>query len=241
MSAQEVIEDGFTKPQTISSSLVCGQCKIVNVHPTASVSSMLKQHKNPNENKEIYICRYKLVRQTNYVLVPVSMSIKTAAPVNAPRELRERNDNVRYADEQDRYDSDDPLAPQHYEPLDMEVISSDTNDSNEENRRVTPIKLSVSRTPKTAKYASAIQGSPKVVQMDDDEEVSPNKRCRRHDGDDRIQLNKATETANKVRKNFNTSFGMHEDHDETIESDDGAGGVYTSMMCNFSLKMKISK
>lgn len=64
----ELIEDCL-KPKNISLNAICGKCTILKAHENDSVEEILRLNKT---SRMAYVCRYKLVKEGTYKLVPVS-------------------------------------------------------------------------------------------------------------------------------------------------------------------------
>lgn len=69
---KEVVESGL-KSIYIEPNLILCKCQVFYLRVTDSIASMLNSAKFVKRNsKEMYVCRYKLVRKTTYKLLPVS-------------------------------------------------------------------------------------------------------------------------------------------------------------------------
>lgn len=238
MSDQEVIEDGRNFDEQVPLTAVCGKCQIVNIPENESVSTALKKHKS-SENEKMYVCRYKLVKQTSYMLLPVRWTKqddqKTTSKTEKKNKTKSASRQKEIGNDVDEQDPNDPLADHHFELVDQSNQVSD----DERHRLVSPIKIvnnSVQKVNRAKDHRRSArkdiisdQRDRESVQNDEsnDEECSPSKRSKR----DEMNANYLTESPvepirqvtqiqrkSTVRKNLNTSFKDV----SLIEEDSGA-------------------
>lgn len=234
MNDQEVIEDGDNL-QSVPRKTILSKCTVINADRHDSAAATLRKHKETQENHDIYICRYKLIKQTTYVLMPVSWK---AEGIDERNELaRHRNvNNVQYADEQSEYAPDDPLADHHYELV--------KNNS----RRVTPIKIinnsvQKSKRPSPENYEKSHIG----IGDDDDEYTSPTKRSKQENEMNGNYLECSPKTTNtphsskkhNVRKNLNSSFTISPANVSDLNENISEATQYTAQLIG-DLRLKIS-
>lgn len=226
MHDQEVIEDAHGQVQTVHINQIVSKCSVINADPSDFHAATLKQHKETRENGDIYICRYKLIKQTTYVLMPVSWK---ADGIDERRELPRNKTlkNTQQLDEQSEYESDDPLADHHYEYIDNA------------DRLVSPFKI-IGNSVQKMKRSSP--------QKNDENDISPSKRSKRNIETNGNYLVESTPKSIKkphteqlkanVRKNLNTSFTNLTANDSDL-NDSSVPGTHYEATLNDGLRMKL--
>lgn len=239
MYYQEVIEDGDNL-QSVPINSIVSKCSVINADRCESAAAKLRKHKETRENHDIYICRYKLIKQTTYVLMPVSWKAEGIDERTELARHREVN-NVQCADEQNEYAPDDPLADHHYE-----LVAHDS-------RLVSPIKI-INKTVHKAKRPSPenYQRSNIGNGDDDDDSVytsSPSKRSKRENEMNGNYLQSSPKTTGTphsskkhgVRKNLNSSFTNSAANDSDANENMPDVPQYKAQLIDeFGIKLKIS-
>lgn len=221
----EVVENGVTSDNIDKKSILC-KCKVIPAYPRDPVVTILGTHQS--RKKEMYVCRFKLVKRTVYKLQPISW---TREELNSEDDI----DETCTEGETDGPDLSDVLRNIR---LSERKRERSENDENPSKLTVTPIKIlngdSVHKVKRSAKV--------------NDVEVSPTKRARRvveRNGNylrdsPKSSVDRKQSHNNKARKNLNTSFSEFDmDNDESAEETDSY--IVDTVDSDKSMKMKFRK
>lgn len=229
MSRSELVVDWDSPVKEVPLKSIASKCTVIERRATDNISTILKAHKETRENHDVYICRYRLVKQSSYVLLPIKWIACDAIEQRRTEVKKGQKNGIIYADEQITYESDDPLADHHFEAATTQLANMQL--------QVSPLKIlnqnSVQKIKRPAQQESAVKE--RTVNEDDDSKGSPNKRKR----NERNVLDSPVTTGTtpsrrqaSIRKNLNDSFLA--DDDATNNED-----VYKITKTD-DLKMKIS-
>lgn len=212
MNDQEIVEDEKTV-RSIANKCITNKCTVINVDHRECVATALnrQKHKETRENHDIYICRYKLIKQTTYILMPVSWKVGDIDERRERPRSREPK-NIQCTDEQSENAVDEPFAGNNNEPMNDE-------------RRVTPIKIINNSVQKMKRLSTPERSSPPkrsspsnnetaendYAGIDDGIDVSPTKRSKRENETSGNYLTASPATSRKMsvlsaRKNLEDSF-----------------------------------
>lgn len=227
--ANELIEDG-RKSNNIQLSTICGKCMVIKAHENDSVIEILETNQ---KYQMAYVCRYKLVKETIYKLVPVSWQ--------PGEEEGTMTDNENCTDNEDCPDMVSLSA------VIDELHLSLTSNKDDTALVVSPIKIvnnSVQKVRNRKKITPNKRTSPDADKHNED--VSPNKRNKLNhrtyhelaspDARNRKYNSPGGRSMEKVRKDLSESFS------QSPGPDDQQQAPYTSkIIAKDSLKMILSK
>ncbi|XP_055311116.1 origin recognition complex subunit 1 isoform X3 [Sitodiplosis mosellana] len=195
--SQELIED-VLESKNIDLSLICGKCMVFKAHENDSIADILQR--NRKLHPMAYVCRYKLVKETIYKLVPVSW--QPGEEEEAERNSGEMTDMECYTDTEDQASEAMPSLNESLDKI-IEQLNSTS---------VEP-KKSVQKATRTQNQTSPNKrASPDAGK--DNEEVSPSKRNKltgnSNYGTPGTRNGKyespAQKQMSKIKKNLNDSF-----------------------------------
>lgn len=210
----EIIENG-EESENIDRKLIICKCQVFYAHESGSVRAVIAKHRQMNrDSRKMYVCRFKLVKETVYTLRPVSWS----------REETISDDESGVNDTDDEPDAHDLSESLRNIALSVQKRESKKLVKPNENKskRVTPIKIVGESVQKVKR-----QMNNKIDEKHNDDNVSPSKRGKyaneqngnyllespEFDGAKRSHHNRSI---TKACKNLNSSFG-----DASFDRDNG--------------------
>lgn len=214
---KELIEDSV-KSTNIELKSICGKCIVFKAHENESMIEILQR--NNKSNLMAYVCRYKLVKETIYKLVPVGWQ---PGEEEAARNSGEMTDTDFYTDTEDQTSEVATLSEkldQLHTSLTMDCDELNGN-SNEKSsitpKLVSPFKIVNNSVHKITRSQNQTSPSNKRTSPDagkDNEDVSPSKRNKLIDDSNNetpgAQKGKYESPVQKqmlkIKKNLNASF-----------------------------------
>lgn len=214
---KELIEDGV-KSSNIELKSICGKCIVFKAHENDSVIEILQRNKK--SYPMAYVCRYKLVKETIYKLVPVSWQ---PGEEEATRNSDEMTDTDFYTDTEDQASEvatlSEKLDQLHTSlTMDCDELNGNSNEkSSITSKLVSPFKIVNNSVQKVTRYRNHTSPSYKRASPDagnDNEDVSPSKRNKLiHDSNNETPGARKGEYESpaqkqmlKIKKNLNHSF-----------------------------------
>lgn len=206
---RELIEYGLEN-ENVELDKICGVCQIIEAHENDSVAEILKRKK---KEQMAYVCRYKLVKQTIYKLVPVK---RCSEGEDTGTEM---SDADLLTDNEDHHDVLNISAKID----ELFIATVEKKEANIEALLVSPIKIVANKVEKiTRTRSSHISPNKKRASPDAKEannEVSPSKRNKLNDVSNfespGAQRDKYVSPAQKkmisIKKNLSESFTDSED------------------------------
>lgn len=257
----ELVEWGI-KSENIQFKQILTKCLVFYAHEYDSVSEILEAKKGTSKSSgaQMYVCRYKLVKQTIYKLLPVSWSNDDEELQNQESEYTEDDyddDRIDRASQHPNCDTLNLSSRIDNLYLDITERNHKTTDHNKSGKTVTPLKISKNSVQKVKRSRNEQKHEENNCDNHaDDVAVSPTKRTKftneqnqnyndgssptdhnEYDGSPSPdKMNKMT----KVRKNLNSSF--MENMDELNESAKASPKIYSSKIVDgSSVKMVLRK
>lgn len=231
----EVVEIGTTSDNVDKKLILC-KCKVIPANPNDSIGTILGTH--PSHKKEMYVCRFKLVKKTVYKLQPISW---TREELNSEDDI----DDTCTEGETDGPDLSDILPLQDIQLSGRRRKTANHANDSDENRSklVSPIKIMNGDSVHKVKRSANVN----------DVDVSPTKRAKRvveqngnylHDSPkthiDRMQTHSSK--VGKAKKNLNTSFSEAVlDTDNNESADEMDCYIVHPVDSDNSMKLKIRK
>lgn len=220
----ELIEDSTTS-KNISLDAICGRCIVFKARENDPVKEILQLKKN---SQMAYVCRYKLVRETIYKLVPVSW-LPGEEEMRHAAEMSDFDDRNLFTDTDDQSENVHDLSAIITE-LHLNLTAVCATEANKA-QLVSPIKIVNNGIRKVTRnrhqpLSNKKRSSPEAQSKNED--VSPNKRNRPNDMSHRLEspstrsatfLTPPQSKMNKIKKNLNESFtDSHDEIDERASS-----------------------
>lgn len=200
MIRSEVVDDWIAGVKEVPLKSIASKCTVIERKATDDSSTIFKAHKETRENHDVYICRYRLVKQSSYVLLPIKWIACDAIEQRRTEVKKGQKNGIIYADEQITYESDDPLADHHFEAATTQLANMQL--------QVSPLKIlnqnSVQKIKRPAQQESAVKE--RTVNEDDDSKGSPNKR-----------KTKRTECAGLTGDNWHYTVSASSEHSKEFE------------------------
>lgn len=225
----EVVENGLVQPGLVDKKLILCKCQVFYANVSDSVEAILEPHRQrKNYTKQMYVCRFKLVKKTIYKLQPVSW----------------RREEPTSGDESTVYDTGDEDAAalsDVFKEIELSVRKRKTtkrSEDTDENRikLVSPIKIvngdSVQKVKRPITYRFE----------DVNAEVSPTKRGKFINERNANYLTQSPKRSDKIRKNLNSSFAdVSRDADNNDSFDEMDTYSVVQMPQSAQMRMKLRK
>lgn len=238
--ANELIEDGVKK-ENIDLGLIFATCVVFKAYENESVKDILQRN---NKHPMAYVCRYKLVKETIYKLVPVSWQ----PGEEEARHSGEMTDTDAYTDTEDQANEVVVSLNESLNQLHLSLtmgINRSNGKSNEnaciKSQVVSPFKIVNNSVQKVGRNQTSPSKRASPDAGKDNEDVSPSKRNKLTDHSqyespgarNRQYESPAQKEMLKIRKDLNKSF---------IESPELPLTPYESILNEEDpLKLKLSK
>lgn len=213
---KELIED-CVQSGNIGLKSICGKCIVFKAHENDSVIEILQRNKK--HDPMAYVCRYKLVKETIYKLVPVSWQ---PGEEEAARNSGEMTDTDFYTDTEDQASEvatlSEKLDQLHTSLMDCDELNGNSYEkSSITSKLVSPFKIVNNSVQKVTRCRNHTSPSNKRASPDagnDNEDVSPSKRNKLiHNSNNETPgarkgkyESPAQKQMLKIKKNLNQSF-----------------------------------
>lgn len=243
---KELIEDG-TKSRNIKTNHIFSTCMVYKAHEHESLDDILRENKT---FPMAYVCRYKLVKETVYKLVPVSWQ-----PGEEENEFRRHIGgltDMEYTDTEDQASEQVLSLNESLDKLMVEMNISSVSEPKHSGKSidklhicsplVSPIKIVNNTVQKVTRTRSHRTSPNKRASGNDNEDVSPSKRNKLNNNANndtpggkqkRVYESPAQNKMLKAKKNLNDSF---------IEASEPPSSPYESKVNpQQPLKMTLSK
>lgn len=226
---RELIEDFVSKNIPIGA--IFNKCIVFKAHENESVDEIIQSY-NKVDKMQSYVCRYKLVKETIYKLVPVSWQ-PGEEELRQTTEFSDLDDRNIYTDTDDQSEA---VCDLNETINQLQISLMNTSDTSP---LVSPIKIVKNTVQKLPRSQSTKKRSSPDAAVDNND-VSPSKRNKLNYGSEARAirsgklLSPAQNQMNKIKKNLNDSF--------TLSTDEEPRSPYHSIIDEKQpLKMVLSK
>lgn len=217
----ELIEN-CTKSKNISLDAIYGKCTVIKAHENDSVAEILQLKK---ADQMAYVCRYKLVRETIYKLVPVSW-LPGEEEMRHAAEMSDFDDPNLFTDTDDQSETVIDLSAtinQLHLSL-TEACATEANSNKTRAQLVSPIKIfknEIQKGTRTRNQLSLNKKRSSPESQSKNEDVSPSKKNKLNDVSHILESpsNRSGTLVtppqckmNKIKKDLNESFkNLHDE------------------------------